>query len=43
MKLDKIYREEDLFPREITTYEERDYGILFIMNKIKTLTTLIMH
>ena len=29
MKLDKIYREEDLFPREITTYEERDYGILF--------------
>lgn len=23
MKLDKIYREEDLFPREITTYEEK--------------------
>lgn len=26
---EKIYIEEDLFPREITTYEERDYGYLF--------------
>lgn len=25
----KVYREEDLFPREITTYEKRDYGYLF--------------
>lgn len=24
-----IYREEDLFPREITSYEEREYGYLF--------------
>ena len=29
MNLEKIYREEDLFPREITSYEERDYGFLF--------------
>lgn len=26
---EKIYIEEDLFPREITSYEERDYGYLF--------------
>jgi hypothetical protein len=25
----KIYLEEDLFPREITNYENRNYGILF--------------
>ena len=25
----KIYTEEDLFPREITHYEKRDYGVLF--------------
>jgi len=29
MNLQKIYREEDLFPREITTWEKRDYGYLF--------------
>lgn len=29
MDLEKIYREEDLFPREITTYTEREYGLLF--------------
>ena len=29
MDLEKIYREEDLFPREITTYIERSYGLLF--------------
>ena len=27
--LDKIYEEEDLFPREITFWEERKYGFLF--------------
>lgn len=27
--LEKIYREEDLFPREITSCEEREYGYLF--------------
>jgi len=26
---EKIYTEEDLFPREITNYENRDYGVLF--------------
>ena len=26
---EKIYTEEDLFPREITHYEKRDYGVLF--------------
>ena len=29
MDLQKIYIEEDLFPREITSYERRDYGFLF--------------
>lgn len=29
MHLEKIYLEEDLFPREFTTYEEREYGLLF--------------
>lgn len=29
MNLQNIYREEDLFPREITTWEKRDYGYLF--------------
>lgn len=29
MYLEKIYREEDLFPREITFWEERAYGLLF--------------
>ena len=29
MNLEKIYDEEDLFPREITLYEKRDYGLLF--------------
>ena len=29
MDLEKIYKEEDLFPREITFWEEREYGFLF--------------
>lgn len=29
MNLEKIYYEEDLFPREITSYEKREYGYLF--------------
>lgn len=31
----KMYKEEDFFPREITQYEEREYGLLFFddMNK----------
>lgn len=29
MNIQKIYAEEDLFPREITSREERDYGFLF--------------
>lgn len=29
MNIDKIFREEDLFPREFANYEERDYGMLF--------------
>lgn len=29
MNLEKMYLEEDLFPREITSYEKRDYGFLF--------------
>lgn len=29
MNLEKFYIEEDLFPREITSYETRNYGLLF--------------
>lgn len=29
MDINKMFLEEDLFPREITTYEEREYGVLF--------------
>ena len=29
MNIDKIFREEDLFPREFVGFEEREYGILF--------------
>ena len=29
MNYEKMYLEEDLFPREITSYETRDYGLLF--------------
>ena len=29
MNFEKMYLEEDLFPREITSYEKRDYGFLF--------------
>jgi len=29
MNLDKIFREEDLFPREFVNFEAREYGILF--------------
>lgn len=35
MDLEKIYREEDLFPREFTTYAEREYGLLFYNDKNK--------
>ncbi len=35
MNLQKIYNEEDLFPREITSYEEREYGLLFYNEKNK--------
>lgn len=35
MNLQKCFIEEDLFPREITTYEERDFGILFYNEKNK--------
>lgn len=29
MNLEKMYREEDLFPREIANFEKREYGYLF--------------
>lgn len=29
MNIDKIFREEDLFPREFANFEAREYGILF--------------
>ena len=29
MNLDKIFREEDLFPREFAKFETREYGMLF--------------
>lgn len=29
MNLEQIYQEEDFFPREITSWENREYGILF--------------
>lgn len=29
MDFEKIYKEEDLFPKEITFWEEREYGFLF--------------
>lgn len=29
MNLEKIYREEDLFPREFVNFEAKEYGILF--------------
>ena len=29
MDLNKMYMEEDLFPREIALYEKRSYGLLF--------------
>ncbi|MCI9450262.1 MAG: GNAT family N-acetyltransferase [Clostridiales bacterium] len=29
MNFEKMYLEEDLFPKEITSYEKRDYGFLF--------------
>lgn len=35
MIIDKMYLEEDLFPREITSYEKRNYGILFYNEKNK--------
>ena len=35
MNLEKYYMEEDLFPREITSFEEKDYGILFYNDENK--------
>lgn len=35
MNLSKIYKEEDLFPRQITDYEKRDYGYLFFNEENK--------
>lgn len=35
ISLEKMYREEDLFPREITFCEKRDYGVLFYNEKNK--------
>ena len=29
MDINKMFLEEELFPREITTYEECEYGVLF--------------
>ena len=35
MNLEKMYLEEDLFPREITSYKKRNYGFLFYNVKNK--------
>ena len=35
MNLEKIYLEEDLFPKYITSYETRNYGFLFFNEKNK--------
>ena len=35
MNYEKMYLEEDLFPREITSYETRYYGLLFFNEKNK--------
>ena len=35
MNLEKYYMEEDLFPREITSFEEKEYGILFYNDENK--------
>lgn len=35
MNFEKMYLEEDLFPREITSYEKRDYGFLFYNDENK--------
>lgn len=35
MNFEKMYLEEDLFPREITAYEKRDYGFLFYNDENK--------
>ncbi|MBD5131973.1 MAG: hypothetical protein HDT28_05210 [Clostridiales bacterium] len=35
MDLEKIYREEDLFPREFSSYTEREYGLLFFNDSNK--------
>ncbi len=39
MNLEKIYIEENLFPREITCCEKREYGFLFYNeeNKVSAL------
>ena len=35
MDLEKIYREEDLFPKEFAAYAEREYGLLFFNDNNK--------
>ena len=35
MNLEKYYMEEDLFPRQITSFEEKEYGILFYNDENK--------
>ena len=34
MDLRKIYNEEDLFMREIASYEMRDYGLLLLIGLV---------
>ena len=42
MDLNKMYMEEDLFPREIALYEKRSYGLLFYNEEIEPLVALAM-
>ena len=42
MDLNKMYIEEDLFPREIALYEKRSYGLLFYNEEIEPLVALAM-
>ena len=35
LTLQKIFTEEDLFPREVTSFEKRDYGFLFFNEQNK--------
>ena len=36
LTLQKIFTEEDLFPREVTSFEKRDYGFLFFNEQFKS-------